>query len=114
MLLNDQNLVKLLKDRAELVKKGRNISRKIETLEKTMKELDQERNKLGMQIGQLHDKIAPIIREKVEPQLKEFEEIGQLELYKGVVKVEIVDKVAQFKEIYLKRKKELSKKSDKK
>ena len=103
MIIQDKTLSKLLKERGGLVKRGRHLTKKIERLEKALKGFDDERNELGMKIAQLQDRMIPIVREKVEPGLDEFEEMANMELNRGIIEIEVVDKVEEFKRLYLKR-----------
>lgn len=104
MIITDKTLSKLLKERGGLVKRGRYLTKRIERLEKALKDFDDERNELGMKIAQLQDRMIPIVREKVESGLGEFEELANMELRRGgVIDIEVVDKVEEFKRLYLER-----------
>jgi recombinational DNA repair ATPase RecF len=98
----NDTLKDLLKDKNEYVKKGRELSNEIE-------ELEEERNKAGMKVQKLKDKVMPIMEDEIEPELNlgEFEDIESVEINDdGEVVINIVDQVERFKQRYKQQQKD--------
>jgi len=78
----------IIKD--NLVKEGRSLSAEIEKLES-------KRNKCGMQIQKVKDKIIPLAQELIKP-LEEFHMLTQVNLdKKGKIVLSYVDQIEEFK-----------------
>ena len=97
MKIQSKELVNLLEKKNELVNEGRAISKEIEKQET-------ERNKVGLQIQKLKDKILPLVAKLTDGKLAEFEEITQVENKDGEIEVTVVNVVEDFKRDYLEAK----------
>ena len=95
--INNKELSSLLGKKNEFVLQGREFSKQIEKLEA-------ERNKCGLQIQKLKDKIVPIVKKEVDGKLGEFEDITTVELYGSDVIINTYDVVEDFKKNYLEAK----------
>lgn len=67
-----------LEDKEELIKQAREISAKIEALES-------DRNKVGLQVQKIKDKVVPIVEALVRPQLGYYEELASVALVDGKI-----------------------------
>lgn len=93
MIINNNTLKKLLEEKEELVKQGRELTVQIEKLEK-------ERAKIGLQIQKKKDKIIPLVDKEVRPNLVEYEDIETVVLEKGEIKVTVFNHLEEFKKAY--------------
>lgn len=106
---NNPELVELLKQRNAKVDEGRALSKQIDDLEL-------ERNKIGLQINKIKDKIIPIAEEIMAPILGEFQMVTTTRLtpildaeqkptgeFEDVVEIEWIDEVEEFKKILKER-----------
>lgn len=93
----DDKLKKLLEEKGVLVTEGRELTRRIEELEK-------ERAKIGLKIQKVKDKIAPIVDAKINPQLDEFEDIETVEIKDGMILVRKFSQLEEFKKAWRERK----------
>lgn len=99
-------LVELLKKRNSLVTEGRKISAQID-------ELETERNKIGLQINKVKEKIIPIAEEIMQPILQKYQMVTTTRLtpaldtegkekvgeFEDEVQIEWIDEVDEFKKI---------------
>lgn len=84
-----KELLKWLKEKDKLVKEGRELTKKIE-------ELEEKRNKCGMQIQKFKDKIIPVAEELVKPHLPEFGMLTMINIDGDQVRLDYVDKVEEY------------------
>ena len=84
-----KELLKWLKEKDKLVKEGREITKQIE-------ELEEKRNKCGMQIQKFKDKIIPVAEELVKPHLPEFGMLTMINIDGDQVRLDYVDKVEEY------------------
>lgn len=102
---SNPELVELLKQRNAKVDEGRALSKQIDDLEL-------ERNKIGLQINKIKDKIIPIAEEIMSPILGKFQMVTTTRLtqildaegkptgeFEDVVEIEWIDEVEEFKKI---------------
>lgn len=96
--VKDDDLLKNLREKNLLVNTGRELTKKISDLEN-------DRDKIGLQIQKLKDKIIPVGEELIKPVLGEFDMLItiQPELDKdgretGMIDLEYIDQVEDFKE----------------
>lgn len=77
------------------------INKQVDEIEKHEK----ERNKIALKVQKIKDKLNPITEKLIEGELGDFEVVTNVKLSseEGMVDIEIVDQVEQFKEAYLKR-----------
>jgi hypothetical protein len=93
MIFKNKEIVELLTKKETLVIEGREVTKKIE-------ELENDRRKIGLQIQKVKDKVIPMVNKLMEGNLKEFEEIGTVEVKDGELDISIVDVVENFKRDY--------------
>lgn len=106
---NNPELVELLKQRNARVDEGRALSKQIDDLE-------EERNKIGLQINKIKDKIIPIAEEIMKPLMGEFQMVTTTRLtpildaeekptgqYEDEVQIEWIDEIEEFKKILIER-----------
>ena len=77
--------------------------------------LEEKQNKLALKMNRLNDKAQPFYREIIkEIELEEFEEHARLYIDEEdkILKLEIVDKIEEYKLAYRKKKEELLKKQE--
>lgn len=102
---DDKELKKLIEKKEVLVANGREISKQIEKLEK-------ERNRDALKVQKIKEKVVPILKEKVQPQLEEFEDIFSIDLKeKGseTVVAVVFNQIDQYKQALRQRKEEQDK-----
>ena len=92
--INHKELGSLLSKKNELVTEGREISKQIEKLET-------ERNKVGLQIQKVKDKLIPLVKKLTEGKLEQFEEITTVEPYGSEIVINTCNVVEDFKRQYL-------------
>ncbi len=93
MIFKNKEIVELLTKKETLVIEGREVTKKIE-------ELENDRRKIGLQIQKVKDKVIPMVNKLMEGNLKEFEEIGTVEVKDGELDISIVDVIENFKRDY--------------
>lgn len=100
------DLLQNLRAKNLLVNTGRDLTKQIDDLET-------ERNKIGMQIQKLKDKIIPVAEELVKPVLGEFDMLVTIHPEKdeqgketGMINLEYIDQVEDFKEALREKMKE--------
>jgi hypothetical protein len=93
MIFKNKEIVELLTKKETLVKEGREVTKKID-------ELENDRRKIGLQIQKVKDKVIPLVNKLMEGNLKEFEEIGTVEVKDGELDISIVDVIENFKRDY--------------
>ena len=88
----------LLVTKEDLVTKGRELTKQINDLES-------ERNKIGLKIQKVKDKIIPAIEKAVKPLLEnDFEDIESVKIENDKISVNIFDHAEEFKKTFLKNK----------
>jgi uncharacterized coiled-coil DUF342 family protein len=87
--VTDKDLSKWLSEKDVLVTEGRELSKKIDALE-------EERNKCGMQIQKIKDKIIPLAESLAKPHFVEFDMLTTINLDGEEVVLEYVNQVAEF------------------
>lgn len=92
--IQSKELSSLLAKKNEFVTEGRELSKKIEALES-------ERNKCGLQIQKMKDKIIPLVKKLTDGKLGEFEDITTVETFGSDVVINTYDVVEDFKKQYL-------------
>lgn len=97
-------LIALMQERGELITKGRDLTNKLEKLEK-------QRNKVALQADKLSSKMRPTLDKLVKPEVGEFEDVNNIEIQNGEVVVEIYDRLEDFKKQFRKAKEEQEKKA---
>ena len=100
-----KELLKWLKEKDKLVKEGREITKQIE-------ELEEKRNKCGMQIQKFKDKIIPVAEELVKPHLPEFGMLTMINIDGDQVRLDYVDKVEEYIKVLREELLQLSKSFD--
>lgn len=88
--VKNADLMKWLKEKDKLVTEGRDLSVKIE-------ELEAKRNKCGMQIQKLKDKIIPISEELVKAHLPEFGMLTTINIDGNEIRLDYVDQIEEYK-----------------
>lgn len=97
-----EEIYKALVEKNEQVKEGRELSEQIEKLE-------EERNKIGLQIQKLKDRIIPEIEEIIKGiEMSEYEAVGEVRAgeQENEVEIEIFDQIEAYKEFLDDKKKE--------
>ena len=94
--IEDEKLAKYLEEKNLLVKDGRNLNADIEKIQTVL-------NKIALKIQKLKDKIIPRAEEYCT-NLGEFEELVTINMEDGKVVLEILDRVEEYKALYLERK----------
>lgn len=89
----DDKMKKLLEEKGVLVNEGRELTKKIEELEK-------ERAKVGLKIQKVKDKLIPIVESKIKPQLEEFEDIETVEVKGDMIVVKKFSHLEEFKKAW--------------
>lgn len=102
-LIENEELKVLLSEKDEHIKHARAISSQIDDLQKQIDELEEERNKAGLLVQQVKDKIFPIM-DTISIEKEEFEYEAQLLLEDGQVIMQIGDALEEWKERFLKMK----------
>ena len=84
--------------------KALEINKVVDEIEK----IEKERNKIGLQIQKLKDKLSPLVEKATESEISEFEMVTNIQQSKedGVVEVDIFDQVEEYKEALRKKKAE--------
>lgn len=82
MIIQNEELKNLLLEKEEVIKKGREIARQIE-------DLQNDHQKLILEVGQLKDKIVPIVLSEIITQ--KYEAIRTVEVINDEIVVNIVD-----------------------
>jgi hypothetical protein len=84
--------------------KAQEINKVVDEIEK----IEKERNKIGLQIQKLKDKLSPLVEKATESEVGEFEMVTNIQQSKedGVVEVDIFDQVEEYKEALRKKKAE--------
>ena len=82
--------------------KALEINKVVDEIEK----IEKERNKIGLQIQKLKDKLSPLVEKATESEISEFEMVTNIQQSKedGVVEVDIFDQVEEYKEALRKKK----------
>jgi len=97
----DEEVQVLLKEKDEIVKAGRALSKETET----------ELEKKNQQIQKIKDKVKPMVNPYVDKmELGEFEVPTEVTVKDGEVLVQIVDQVESYKELLRKQKEDGNKK----
>lgn len=82
------------------------IYARYEEKEKRKKELEEERNKIGLKVQQKNDKIVPLTRKLMKPYLNdEYEDYDTIRIEDGQIVGTIFSHIETFKENFAKRKK---------
>jgi len=104
--VKNDDLLKNLREKNLLVNAGRELTKKISDLET-------ERDKIGLQIQKLKDKIIPVAEEMIKPILAEFEmlttiqpELDEHGRETGMINLEYIDQIEDFKEALREKMKE--------
>lgn len=100
---SDPKMVKLLEDRDKLVTEAREISKKIEKLEK-------DRATIGMKVEKIKGKAKTWVDKNVKIEA-EFEEIESVSLKDGKVSVTTFDMIEEFKKNIRERRKQVEQES---
>ncbi len=89
----------LLTERNKWVMKGRKLDGEMRELKEKFDAMSVELNKCALQLDKVRDKLIPLVKREVEPLagLEEFEEINSVEINKGELVVEVIDRVEEFK-----------------
>jgi len=62
--------------------------------------LERERNKIALKVQKIKDRVVPMIKKEVEPQLKEYEDIETAVLKNGEVMVKTFSHLEEFKKSF--------------
>lgn len=73
IIKQDKKIAKLLVEKAELIKQGRELSKRIEQDES-------DRNKLALRVQKIKDKIMPFAKKIKKKELGKYEDIQSIEL----------------------------------
>lgn len=99
----------------ELQKIGQEIENaKIEAIPQSMvdehyayrdekEKLEKERNKIALKIQKIKDKVIPLIKKEVAPQIGEYEDIESSEIINDEVVIKTFDRLEEFKKSFKKR-----------
>lgn len=101
MEIKSKKMVELLTKKKELIEKVKSITEEMEVL-------DKDRRKIALQVQKIKDKVVPEVRNKVYPTLGDFEEVESFDVKKGsdeIIEVKILNRIDEFKEVYLSEKK---------
>jgi len=90
--INNAKLLDLVKEKGEIVDKGRNHYKEIEKINEIAIEIGRERNAIVSKIIELTS------QELAKEEIGEFEVAMTTEIKNGVLRVEIVDQIAEYKE----------------
>ena len=108
IIIENKKLKKLIIKKGELVDKGRLLSKEIT-------KLTEERNKLGLEIQKVKDKVLPIITKMSDNiKLGEFEDVGNIEIVNDEVVMTVHNALEEFKKRYDEIKKEMNGKQNRK
>lgn len=66
-------------------------------------QLERERNKIALKIQKVKDRLIPLVKKEVAPQLQEFEDIEKVEIKKGEAVVSVFNHVEEFKKTFKKK-----------
>lgn len=66
-------------------------------------QLERERNKIALKIQKVKDRLIPLVKKEVTPQLQEFEDIEKVEIKKGEAVVSVFNHVEEFKKTFKKK-----------
>lgn len=91
----NKKIVDILLKKEPLIKEGRELSKKIDDLNKDL-------HKIGLKVQKLKDKTAHLM-EKESITLGEFEYISAIDTKNGKVVLEVVDAIEEYKSAYRKR-----------
>ncbi len=90
--VQNEKIKKILLERADLINQGREISKKIEELEK-------ERNKLVLQADKLRDKIIPFINKIRKENCDRYENIESVVVDGDDIVIKVFDAIEEYKKI---------------
>ena len=89
--INNAKLLKLVKEKGEIVDKGRKHYKEMERLNEIGTEIGKERNAIVSKIIELTS------QELAKEEIGEFEVAMTTEIKNGVLRVEVVDQIAEYK-----------------
>ncbi len=96
--IDDKNLTEWIEEKGEIIKEGRGLTDKITKIEI-------ERAKMGDKVQTLKDKIIPRIAKSKEVEgLDEFELLGTADVQNGIVVIQVLDAIEEFKKSYRQQK----------
>lgn len=91
--IEDAKISAIPKDMVELHYKLRNEKEKLE----------RDRNKIALKIQKIKDRVIPMIKKEVLPQLSEYEDIESSEIVDDEVVIKTYDRLEEFKKSFKKR-----------
>jgi hypothetical protein len=80
------------------------VGTEYEDLKKQKEDLEIERNKAAIKTQKLKDRLVPIVKRHIRPQLGEFEDMETVELNGDVIEVKVFDHVEDFKTKFAEKK----------
>jgi len=108
IIIVNKELKDLLQDKAKIVEEGRKLNVDLEKLQEKL-------NKKAAKIQKYNEKIQPMVRELLYPQLEEHEELANIDIKDQKLVVTAYDKIEEFRQNFAEsKKKALGSEEDKK
>jgi len=80
----------------------KDIEDKHKALLKEKEQMERDRNKIALKVQKIKDKVVPMIKKEVEPNLGEYEDLESATIKNGVVEVKKFSHLEEFKAQYKK------------
>jgi seryl-tRNA synthetase len=92
LITQDSKITNLLLKKEALVKDGRELSKQIESME-------QERNKLALQIQKIKDKLTPFTKSIKKEHLGKYEDIESIDIDGDNIVIKPFDYIEEYKKV---------------